>query len=193
LTVETKHQTARMPSKYHRVTPVPLPPESGIARAYPATDYADAYSVELPDGATSDPESLARFIFDLPSPVGNFLLKVRDALVGGFGLKTTTTPRRGADGEAARLGIFRIYSIGEAEIVLGEDDKHLDFRVSVLCSGRPSSPGERRLTLSTVIHCHNRFGRLYFFVIAPFHRRLVQSGLRRAARAGWPSATQASV
>lgn len=181
-----------MPPKYHRVRPVPLPPESTIARAYPATDYADAYSVELPNGATTDPESLARFIFDLPSPVGSFLLKVRDALVGGFGLKTTTTPRRSADGEAARLGIFRIYSIGEAEIVVGEDDKHLDFRVSILCSAPHSAPGERHLTLSTVIHCHNRFGRLYFLVIAPFHRLLVQSGLRRAARVGWPSAAPVS-
>lgn len=177
-----------MPSKYHRVTPEPLPTESKIAQAYLSIDYADAYSVELPNGATSDPHLLAKFIFELPSPVGNFLLKVRDALVGGFGLKTTATPRRGAEGEAARLGIFRIYSTSDAEIILGEDDKHLDFRVSVLCSGRQSSPGERRLTLSTVIHYHNRFGRLYFFVIAPFHRLLVQSGLRRAARAGWPCA-----
>lgn len=42
------------------------------------------------------------------------------------------------------------------------------------------------VTLSTVVHCHNRLGRVYLFAIGPFHRLIVQSGLRRAARRGWP-------
>jgi hypothetical protein len=43
------------------------------------------------------------------------------------------------------------------------------------------------LTLSTVVHCHNALGRTYIRVIAPFHRLIVKSCLRRAARTGWPS------
>ena len=152
-------------------------------------DYTDAYSVELPTGASTDPELLARFIFEQPSPLGSFLLRVRDVLVGGFGLKTAKHMSLNAENDVTRIAIFRIYSIGQAEIILGEDDKHLDFRVSVLCSDQQSPEGKRHVTLSTVVHCHNRFGHLYFFVIAPFHRFLVQSGLRRAARIGWPSAT----
>ena len=178
-----------MPPNDHRVTPVSLPSASRIAHAYSSTDYADAYSVELPAGASADPELLARFIFEQPSPLGSFLLRVRDALVGGFGLKTSRQMSLNAGNDAARIAIFRVYSISDAEIVLGEDDRHLDFRVSVLCSDAQPPEGKRRLTLSTVIHCHNRFGHLYFFVIAPFHRFLVQSGLRRAIRIGWPSAT----
>jgi hypothetical protein len=181
-----------MSFKCHRVTRVSLPSESRIAHAYLSTDYADAYSVELPSGASTDPERLARFIFEQPSPLSTFLLKVRDVLVGGLGLKTARNTSLNAENNAPRLAIFRIYSISQAEIVLGEDDKHLDFRVSVLCSDQQSPEGKRHVTLSTVIHCHNRFGRFYFFVIAPFHRFLVQSGLRRAARIGWPSATEAA-
>ena len=49
-----------------------------------------------------------------------------------------------------------------------------------------STDAQARLTLSTVVHCHNRLGRVYLFVIAPFHRLIVRSGLRRAARLGWP-------
>ncbi len=145
---------------------------------------------QLPTGASTDPELLARFIFGLSSPLERFLLKARDVLVGGFGLKTVKQKSLAAEYEVSRIAIFRIYSISQAEILLGEDDKHLDFRVSVLCSDQQSLEGDLHVTLSTVVHFHNFYGRLYFFVIAPFHRFLVQFGLRRAARVGWPSATE---
>lgn len=175
-----------------RVTSVPLPPESAITRAYASTHLADAYAVDLPIGASSDPERLARFIFSQHSPVGSFLMAVRDALVGGFGLKTTRNlAALDAAGRAGRIYIFRIYSTSPTELVLGEDDKHLDFRVSVLCPAQASSAGRRQLIVSTVVHCHNRFGRFYIRVIAPFHRLLVRASLRRAARVGWPMAVSA--
>ena len=180
-----------MPSRQLFVDTVPVPRESRIVHAFPSTDYTDAYSVELPSGATTDPELLARTIFERPSPVVRFLLKARDTLVGVFGLKTAKRlPAEARDG-ISRIDIFRIYRIYPAEIILGEDDKHLDFRVSVHCS-RPQVPGEKHwVTLSTVVHFHNRFGRLYFLVIAPFHRVLARSGLRRVARIGWPMAKSA--
>jgi hypothetical protein len=180
-----------MSIEHHQVTPVPVPPESGIANAYLSMNLADAYSIELPAGASTDPERLARFIFSQQAPWVGRLMTVRDALVAGFGLKTAKhLTTLGAGGGVGRVGIFRIYSTSRTEIVLGEDDKHLDFRLSVLCSGQPLPGARRHLILSTVVHCHNRLGRLYILVIAPFHRWVVQSSLRRAARIGWPSATQ---
>lgn len=168
---------------------VSLPAESAIANAYASTNLADAYSIELPSGASTDPEILARFIFAHQAPWIGRLMKLRDALVAGLGLKTAKDlSALEAKSGAGRLGIFRIYSTSPEEVVLGEDDKHLDFRVSVLCSGQPSARAKRHLTLSTVVHCHNGLGRLYIFLIAPFHRRVVQSSLRSAARRGWPPA-----
>jgi Protein of unknown function (DUF2867) len=117
------------------------------------------------------------------------LTKLRDALVAGFGLKTTgQLTRLGANGSDKRVGFFKIYGTSEHEIVLGEDDKHLDFRVSVLCASDATSGGERRLVLSTVVRCHNRLGRVYLCCIAPFHRLIIRSTLRRAGRIGWPGA-----
>jgi hypothetical protein len=119
-------------------------------------------------------------------------MTVRDALVAGFGLKTAKhLTSLGAEERKGRVGIFKIYSRSEAEIVLGEDDKHLDFRLSVLCANQAALPGKRRLVLSTVVHCHNRLGRAYILLIAPFHRLVVRSSLRRAASIGWPQATAA--
>ena len=39
--------------------------------------------------------------------------------------------------------------------------------------------------MTTAVHCHNLFGRVYLFVISPFHRLVVRSALARAAARGW--------
>jgi hypothetical protein len=116
---------------------------------------------------------------------------LRDAIVARFGLKTAAQLRSIKDPAAARerLDIFRIYTRSAHEIILGENDRHLDFRVSVLQQTRGTQEGRSRyLILSTVVHCHNRLGRFYILAIAPFHRMVVRSSLRRAARIGWPTA-----
>ncbi|MEO7642897.1 MAG: DUF2867 domain-containing protein, partial [Ramlibacter sp.] len=82
-----------------------------------------------------------------------------------------------------------IYETLAHEIILGEDDSHLDFRVSVLVRPVPGeADGAVQVVVSTVVHCHNLLGRSYLTLITPFHRQVVQAGLRRAARAGWPLA-----
>jgi hypothetical protein len=86
-----------------------------------------------------------------------------------------------------RVGIFKIYERGRNEVILGEDDKHLDFRLSVLYVPKTAAAGSTpQLILSTVVHCHNLLGRTYIALIAPFHRLVAQSALRGAARVGWP-------
>lgn len=181
-----------MSAEHHHATAVPLPPESAISKAYASMNLADAYSIELPTGASTNPELLARFIFAHQAPWISSLMAVRDMIVAGFGLKTAKhLASLNAQSGTGRLSIFKIYSTSPTEVVLGEDDKHLDFRLSVLCSGQASPGAKRHLILSTVVHCHNRLGRLYIFLIAPFHRWVVQSSLRSAARVGWPLATQA--
>jgi hypothetical protein len=180
-----------MSAEFHQATSVSVPLESAIANAYASTHLADAYSIELPSGTSTDPEVLARFIFAHQAPWISRLTAVRDALVAGLGLKTARhLATLQSQSGAGRLGIFKIYGTTPTEVVLGEDDKHLDFRLSVLCSGLSSPGGKRHLTLSTVVHCNNRLGRLYIFLIAPFHRLVVQSSLRSAARVGWPSCAE---
>ncbi|MES3024551.1 MAG: DUF2867 domain-containing protein [Pseudomonadota bacterium] len=177
-----------MPSTFARVTPVALPPHSSITHVYKSTNLADAFAIDLPVGASGDPDLLARFIFaQQPGWIVN-LTKVRDAIVVCFGLKTAKHLATLAGAGADRVGIFKVYSTSATEIILGEDDKHLDFRLSVLCSAGPTPEAGRRLTVSTVVHCHNLLGRSYLFVIAPFHRLVVKASLRRAADVGWPEA-----
>lgn len=177
-----------MPTERLRIASVPLPADSAIVGIYPSVNFADAYAIALPAGASTDPERLARFIFSRHSPWAAALMKLRDALVAGLGLKTANSLAGDATARPDRVGIFKIYSVAPTEIVMGEDDKHLDFRLSLLCTAASSAQDERRLILSTVVHCHNLLGRTYIRLIAPFHRAIVRSSLRRAARAGWPAA-----
>jgi hypothetical protein len=173
------------------VQSVALPAESSVARLYDAPDLADAYAVRLPENAIDDPELLARFVFAHQAGWVARLMGLRDAIVARFGLKTAAQLRSIKDPAAARerLDIFRIYTRSAHEIILGENDRHLDFRVSLLQQTRGTQEGRSRyLILSTVVHCHNRLGRFYILAIAPFHRMVVRSSLRRAARIGWPTA-----
>lgn len=178
-----------MPVQSARATAVALPAQSGVANAYPSVHLADAFAIGLPIGSTTNPEVLARFILaHQPAWIG-FLIRVRDLIVAVFGLKTATgLATLSQDGRAGRVGIFKIYSSTGQELVAGEDDKHLDFRVSFLCSSASGADPGARLTVATVVHCHNLLGRTYLFVIAPFHRMVVKASLGRAARVGWPRA-----
>jgi len=158
---------------------------------YEHPSLADAYTIRLPDNATTDPELLARFMFSHQAAWVAKLLRVRDALVAGFGLKTAKRLAESARSEQDKhVSIFRIYERSVDEIILGEDDKHLDFRVSVFQEARQEvAGGGRYLTVSTVVQCHNLLGRSYILLITPFHEMVVRSSMRRAALIGWPTAS----
>ncbi|MBD0686218.1 MULTISPECIES: DUF2867 domain-containing protein [unclassified Pseudomonas] len=173
-----------MRREFELITSVPVPVRSGITHLYKTMNLADAFAIRLPAGTSSNPDLLARFILShQPSWIGG-LMKVRDTIVACFGLKTAKQLATLAN----RVGIFKVYSTNQTEIVLGEDDKHLDFRISILCAEEAEPEGSRQLVFSTVVQCHNRLGRAYILVIAPFHRLVVKASLLRAARVGWPLA-----
>jgi hypothetical protein len=176
-----------MPSQPTPVEQVAVPPQSAVATAFNSVNLADAFSIRLPADASTNPDVLARFIFSVQPSWIAMLTNVRDTIVAGMGLKTARHLAM-LSGDGNRISIFRIFGASETEVVLGENDKHLDFRVSILCTpGSPPNTGNQ-LTLSTVVHCHNRLGRAYLSVIAPFHRQVVKASLRRAAEVGWPKA-----
>jgi hypothetical protein len=166
-----------------------LPLAASIAGLYPGADLADAYEIDLPLGLALDAEALARSMLERPPAWYRQLLGLRDLLVRGFGLKTAAALAvAGAADPARHIDLFRIFSKSAPDIVLGQDDRHLDFRLSCLrlhSSSTDAAPVRSTLIVTTVVHCHNRFGRVYIALITPFHRLVVRSLLQRAARLGW--------
>ena len=82
-----------------------------------------------------------------------------------------------------RVGIFRIRHLSDTEVVMGQDDKHLDVQVSI-CK-QPAAPGTApRVVLSTVVHIHNTLGHAYMAVITPIHRVIARGTARLLADHG---------
>lgn len=168
----------------HAITP---PPESALAATYAGAELVDAYAIALAAGATRDITVLARAILAHPAPWVRGLMRVRDGIMGRLGVKTSA--RIMAENRSAphreRIDFFPVISRSARELVVGENDRHLDFRTSVLVrAGDGAAPD--MVIATTVVHCHNRLGRAYLTVIGPFHVLIVKAYLRNAARRGWP-------
>ncbi|HJV20387.1 MAG TPA: DUF2867 domain-containing protein, partial [Sediminibacterium sp.] len=56
---------------------------------------------------------------------------------------------------------------------LGEDDKHLNFRVSLLINRQSDYCENKKIIISTTVKFNNWFGRLYFLLVRPFHKLIV--------------------
>ena len=158
-----------------------LPQRSVLKPLYAKAGFADAFAIDLPSNATGDAERLAAHMLMGQAWWVGWLIALRDTLVAGFGLKTSSELRD--DVATDRIDFFRVYDRRRHEIILGEDDRHLDFRLSVLVE---ESALCRRLVATTVVTFNHLGGRAYIAGIAPFHRLIVKSSLRRAERSGWP-------
>jgi Protein of unknown function (DUF2867) len=111
-------------------------------------------------------------------------MAVRDLLVSPFGIKSSTTIRAGAEGRS-RIDFFPVLEEDEREVVLGEDDRHLDFRASLMVQEFPMVQEDGSapfLVSTTAVRCHNLVGRLYLVAIRPFHVAVVNAALRRVSR-----------
>ena len=162
-----------------QVIPCELPPNSCLSGHFDQIYYQDAYQVRLrrPDQSISE---IYNGVFG-HSPVWvNRLMKIRNQLVAPLGLKVDLNPRLGSASDQIKvgnqLGIFQVFYIDDREIILGEDNRHLDFHISLL------KDNQGRLTISTQVQTHNRLGRVYMQLVRPFHCYLVHYVIRGALK-----------
>jgi len=83
-------------------------------------------------------------------------------------------------GVGEKIGRWRIFALSENEVVAGGDDKHLDFRVSVLIA---TEGDEASVVVSTVCAVHNLAGKIYLFFVVPLHRYGVRKLMTNALAA----------
>jgi len=114
------------------------------------------------------------------------LLIVRNAAARLAGLEAPTVSEimkpeiRDTYNIGDKIGPWPVFFIGENEIVAGRNNKHLDFRLSVL---KASDGDAMNVVVSTVCAVHNVFGKIYLFFIVPFHRKGVRSLMSNAVAA----------
>jgi hypothetical protein len=114
-------------------------------------------------------------------------LMARNRLVRLLGLNV---PAAEDDFEASRrnhyevghlIGRWPIYALNEQELIAGQDNSHLDFRVSILRELGNTHPS---VVISTVCIVHNWTGKVYLFFVLPFHRFGVRYIISQALQAG---------
>lgn len=164
----------------HKAYAIPMPSDSILAPLYRGADLLDAYAVQLPAGASDDLEVLARAGFERQAWWIRALTRVRDTIMATVGVKSSRAVGVAAAARGPVIGFFPLRSKSAGELVMGEDDRHLDFRLAVQL--RAGAAGGRELVLVTVVHCHNWLGRTYLAVITPFHRVIARASLEQAAR-----------
>lgn len=163
------------------ITKSALPNNSLLKPDERVYDYVDSFQgvfTDKNDNITST-EVGKSFFLSGPRWVGQ-LLTFRNRLVGFLGLKTSGKIRdrqkmlddfRGEKGE--KMGLFKVFDKTMDEIVLGEDDKHLNFRVSLLIDRPTSHDTSKKLIISTTVKFNNWLGRVYFLPVRPFHQLIV--------------------
>jgi hypothetical protein len=143
-------------------------------------DYIDCFQGEVFSQKNDiDIAEVGRLFLTSGPEWANSLVKVRDKMVGVFGLKTSVEMQQEQNNEepmkfvpGERLGMFK----------LGEDDKHLDFRVSLLVIGHASDEKKSLLSMTTAVVYNNWLGRLYFFPVQFFHRLIVRGTMKEMLR-----------
>lgn len=160
---------------------VPIP-EGGLAGSkFQSVDYADAYALVLPPRVSV--RTFAEAVFASSPRWVAKLMVLRNAIVRPLGLIATRSAFEHAaavaNGTGERIGIFPVLANATDEVLLGLDDRHLDFRVSV----RVLNDGRERLgVVTTLVRFHGALGRAYFTPVRPLHRLIVPAMLRHGAR-----------
>jgi len=148
------------------VRKVELPAESILHERISSEDFVDCFMVKSSLSARQAAEVIVQFP-QWTQP----LFFVRRILTTPFGLSNDGPPAED------KVGAFPVELDTESEFVAGFDDKHQNFRVSVI-----SKLG--RVYLGTWVHTNNIGGSIYLFSILPFHVMIARNALRRVAQHG---------
>ena len=138
--------------------------QSLINKYYPV-DHEDSFSRVLNNAKELTSDDFLNLAFSKYPKWIDWLLSLRNKLVKPLGLKT--------EGRLPDM----VKDQNKNEIIFGKQDKHLTFYCSLWCS--PQEDNNQILRITTVVKYNNSIGRLYFFIIHPFHKIIIYSILKR--------------
>lgn len=146
-----------------------------------APDYIDEFTTVLERDDVEEWEMVAALFHSAPGWF-DVLARLRDRIVRVFGLKTADNNPRIIPPPylpGMRMGFFRVIHVIPGEVLLGDEDAHLDFRTALRLK---RDGGRTCLSVSTAVHTRNRFGRIYLTLVRPVHRLMVPIMLKGMAR-----------
>ena len=159
-----------------------IPRSDKIFISFGKVNYEDRFSLILKTKKIFDVDFIiVKLIKFIPKWV-KFLLNLRNAIASIFGLKTGKIGNVYENLEKLNLKQdqlirdFFIFLKEKNHLIAELKDKHLDFRFSILIR---QEDGITKVSLSTIVKINNIFGKVYFFLITPFHRLIIPHILKR--------------
>jgi len=162
-----------------KINKIAIPEDSLIHGTLNQIHYADCYSVDFQNERVITVEEVARMFFKSIPDWVLFLLDLRNWAVKWFGLKSENArevlARLDSDPiePGKPFGIFQVINKNANEILMGDEDKHLDFRVSIRLNTEGGN--EYAASVATIVQFNHFSGRLYFLPVKPFHKLIVRS------------------
>lgn len=149
---------------------------SFILRPIEALDYYDTRAIALP--APISALEAWNAIMDRPQPLLRAAFRVRDAISARFGVKRIggfSGIRKTSVQVGDYLDFFLVEHAASDILVLTERDRHLDVMTCL-------STADQKLTITSSVVTHNRFGRIYMLPVGPAHKLIVTGMLRKVKR-----------
>lgn len=151
----------------------PVPPDASTVPVLPGATFTDCFAIKVAGQLTA--EEAANYTLNRIPGWASALMNLRDRLVSVAGLKRID---RQASENRRVIGGFPVLSSTPERIVLGLDDKHLDFRIVIDALPRD---GGTEVRATTLVKPLNFGGRAYLAAVMPFHKRIVPATLNRLA------------
>ena len=163
-----------------KVKSISLPSTSQLHEDLQHAYFHDSYQMTLQTEEKTALQLYLDLVAVCPDWI-NQLMTLRNKVVGYFALKNQN-PLGDIDKEKLatsyrvgdRVGIFSLLNISDYEVILGETDKHLDVKLSLL---KLSQNNQTSIAVSTVVHVHNNLGKLYMWFVTPMHKFIVPASL----------------
>ncbi|MDR2293228.1 MAG: DUF2867 domain-containing protein [Prevotellaceae bacterium] len=156
-------------------------PAGSLVEKYLPAGYVDVYLCKSDCQKNITPDDVMVNIWkNFPTWV-NVLFRIRNFVVRIAGLKSLETNDLLLIEKCIRTGeAFKFISFpakSDKETVLLLSDKHLNAYLSVHID---NDGKHKNISISTLVHFHNKLGRAYFFIIKPFHIIIVKNIFKRA-------------
>lgn len=163
---------------------IEIPTYSLLHTCFAKQDYADAFRFEVDKPSLTIEEVVESFFSTTPKWI-IWLMNFRDWIAQFLKLKTQKQMERPEFHQiqltpGTQLGIFEIMKKTDREVIMGADDTHLNFRVSILIE--PQSEQRTAIVVSTIVEIHNWIGQFYFGIVKYFHYFVVKSLCRTMQR-----------
>lgn len=173
------------------ITKTTLPKNSILRTDDKSYDYVDSFQGTLTDTNNQlTSTDIGKAFFSSGPKWVEKLFTFRNKIVVLFGLKTSgkvDDRQQQLDNfkcePGEQMGLFKIFHKTENEVVLGEDDRHLNFRVSLFMEeqqgqGAKDEIWNKHVIISTTVEFNHWFGRVYFLPVRPFHKLIVPTMLK---------------